>query len=282
MPVLLFVSVDSKSTNPLYGFTGLMSSLIRFEPIPFSVYIACMSKLGERVREAREALGMDQTQLGEATGYTQTSISDIEVGTTVSPRNWRHLADTLKIDREEFRQLMIESGKVAGKTTRLPAGVRSRSRAAFQDLGPGPLSIRAEVAPIALSRDVPVFGRARGGDDGRYIFNGEVIGWEVRPPQLEGVRDAYATYIDGESMWPRYKPGETVWLNPHKPAGRGDDVVVQLRGGDEHEPPYGFIKEFVRKTPTKLILAQYNPAAEIEFDLGDVVSIHPIVFSQRS
>src|SRR5690606_2994815 len=124
MPVLLFVSVDSKSTNPLYGFTGLMSSLIRFEPIPFSVYIASMSKLGERVREAREALGMDQTQLGEATGYTQTSISDIEVGTTVSPRNWRHLADTLKIDREEFRQLMIESGKVAGKTTRLPSGVR--------------------------------------------------------------------------------------------------------------------------------------------------------------
>lgn len=241
-----------------------------------------MSKLGERVREAREALGMDQKELGDATGYTQTSISDIEVGATVSPRNWRRLADVLKIDREEFRQLMIESGRMAGKTTRLPAGVRSGTSSAIRGITSLASGITAAIAPVAMARDVPVFGRARGGDDGRYIFNGEVIGWEVRPPQLEGVREAYATYIDGESMFPRYKPGETVWLNPHKPAARGDDVVVQMRPADEHEPPFGFIKEYVRKTPTKLVVAQYNPVCELEFDLKDVVSIHPIVFSQRS
>jgi phage repressor protein C with HTH and peptisase S24 domain/DNA-binding XRE family transcriptional regulator len=227
-----------------------------------------MSKLGDYVKQKRMVLGWGQDDLAERLGVNQSTVSSVESGQTTSPRGWQKYAELLSIPEDEFRELMFESVKAAERK-RLPAVMRSSS------------SITAAPAPTMPNRDVPVYGRARGGDDGMYLFNGDVIGWESRPPQLEGVPDAYATYVDGESMYPRYKAGETVWLNPHKPAGRGDDVVVQLRPNEEFDAPHGFIKEYVRKTPTKLVVCQHNPQREIEYDLGDVVSIHPIVFAQR-
>lgn len=223
-----------------------------------------MSKLGDRIKAERVARGWGQEDLAARLGVNQTSVWAVESGQTTAPRAWKKYAELLGIPEPEFRQLMVET-------------LHTSDRQRF----PSALRIEARPAPAMSNRDVPVYGRARGGDDGMYLFNGEVIGWEIRPPQLEGVPDAYATYVDGESMYPRFKPGETVWLNPHKPAGRGDDVVVQLRPNDEHDAPHGFIKEYVRKTPTKLVVCQYNPAREVEYELADVVSIHPIVFAQR-
>lgn len=224
-----------------------------------------MSILGERIRKEREERGWEQLDLAEKLDVNQSTISNIEIGRNKTIRKWKEMADLFGIDHDEFKQLMVDSVQAGGKF--VPRELKA--------------DITAQPAPPMSDRDVPVYGRAQGGADGVFLFNGEVIGWEIRPPQLAGVKEAYATYVDGESMYPRYKPGETVWLNPHKPAARGDDVVVQLRPAEEDAAPFGFIKEYVRRTPTKLVVAQHNPAQEIEFDLADVVSIHPIVFAQR-
>lgn len=271
-----------------------------------------MNKLGERVREAREALGWDQDELALAAGYSQPSISDIENGNTSSPRNWRKLAAALKIQEDEFRDLMIEASREAGKTTRLSPAFREkvqrlidaekgadvRHLSVLRTLSdpradvalPRQPTAYANVAPNALlggpvadadPNSIPVFGRVKGGDDGRYEFNGEVIGWVPRPAKLRGVPNVYAVYIDGESMYPRYKPGETAVAQPGMPVVRGDDVVVQLHADTEFESPYGFVKEFVAYTPTKLILSQFNPPQQIEFDRDEVVSVHRIVHADR-
>ena len=92
--------------------------------------------------------------------------------------------------------------------------------------------------------------------------------------------DTADVYVDGESMFPRYKPGETAWVNPSRPARRGDDVIVQLHSEDEDGTPFGFIKEYVSKTATHLVLCQYNPQQEVRFLLEEVKSVHTIV--QRS
>ncbi|QPC43507.1 helix-turn-helix transcriptional regulator [Kaustia mangrovi] len=136
-------------------------------------------------------------------------------------------------------------------------------------------------APPYDRNAVPVYGRARGGDDGRYEFNGEVIGWEPRPAHLRGVPGVYAVYIDGESMYPRYKPGETVVAQPGKPVAKGDDVIIQLAPDSEDESPFGFVKEFVKYTPTKIILSQFNPPRQIEFERDKVISVHRIVHASR-
>lgn len=107
------------------------------------------------------------------------------------------------------------------------------------------------------------------------------MGWEMRPPALEGVREAYAVYVDGSSMYPRYKAGETVWVNPNKPPRREDDVIVQILG-ERDAPPLGYIKEFVGWSGNNLVVRQHNPAGEMIIPKDQVVSVHLIAFSQRS
>lgn len=131
------------------------------------------------------------------------------------------------------------------------------------------------------ARRLPVFGRAVGGDDGHLVMNGEIIDHVECPPGLDSVPNAYAVYVIGDSMEPRYHAGEVVYLHPARPVKKGDYVVVQTRG-PEGEAPLGFIKRFVAYTPTRLILSQLNPPREIEFERADVVSVHKIVFAGES
>jgi phage repressor protein C with HTH and peptisase S24 domain len=128
---------------------------------------------------------------------------------------------------------------------------------------------------------IPVLGEAVGGVDGEYEFNGSVLDYVACPPSLANVPNAYGVYVDGESMSPRYRPGETVYVHPGKPARRGDDVIVQIAASEDGRPPHGFIKEFVGWAGDELVLRQYNPESKIKFERGKVVSVHPIVLAGK-
>ena len=125
---------------------------------------------------------------------------------------------------------------------------------------------------------MPVYGQATGGADGAYVFNGTVIDSVDCPSELENVADAYAVYVEGESMSPRYEPGDTVWLHPGKPPRSGNGVVVQIAHEEPGETHRGYIKTFIGWSGSRLKLRQLNPAREIVFDRNEVVSVHPIRF----
>lgn len=256
-----------------------------------------MSRLSDKLTEKANALGITQTELANRVGVAQQSISELFNGNTASPRKWREIADILLIPHYEMRELMIEAGRLAGKTTRLPRSVRVGYTGEHHlDIAPPAPAIQpgAGVQPnatIGESRDmvgravrkIPVLGEAVGGEDGEYIFNGSILDYVDCPPSLENVPNAYAVYIDGESMAPRFRPGETAWVHPTKPARRGDDVVVQIHRDrdDDGAPPRGFVKEFVGWTSSKLVLHQFNPDRKIEFTREQVVSVHPIILSGK-
>lgn len=144
-------------------------------------------------------------------------------------------------------------------------------------------NVSQPLAPPVFSEDrIPVLGVARGGDDGRFEFNGETVEYVPRPPNLIGVRRAYAIYVTGDSMLPRYRPGEMLWVNPHKPPEKYDDVVVQLHPASSSEPPEGLVKEFRAWTPSRLMLWQYNPAGEVEIERRLVKDVHLVVGSMRA
>ena len=126
---------------------------------------------------------------------------------------------------------------------------------------------------------LPVYGVARGGPDGRFAFNGEVLDRVPRPPILLNVSDAYCVFVDGESMEPRYFAGEVVYVHPHRPVKRGNFVVVQLKAEQAGEPPEGYVKQFVAWAGNDLVLKQFNPLGEIRFPKASVESVHRIVMS---
>lgn len=125
---------------------------------------------------------------------------------------------------------------------------------------------------------IPVYGQAMSGEDGEFVLNGNQIADVLAPPELQGVRDAYAVYVVGESMEPRYFAGETVYVNPHLPVRRGDYVVIQVRRGND-ETPHGFIKRFISRDKDRVRLEQHNPATSVEFPTADVVSVHRIILA---
>ena len=237
-----------------------------------------MNKLGDLIRLKRKEMGLNQKEFGNLFGASQTTVSDWERGNISMMRNWKKLARALDVSDGDFIDMMKDANEESDKGQRLPAALKATSNAVGLM---GGTEIVASPSPPLGALDVPVMGRSKGGDGGEFEFNGQVMGWVQRPPHLIGVLDAYATYVDGESMYPRYKPGETVWTNPSKPFTRGDDIIVQLHPEEEGGTPRGYIKEFVKWEPKYLVVSQFNPPMEIKYDREMVISTHKIDYSQK-
>ena len=135
----------------------------------------------------------------------------------------------------------------------------------------------AEVGgPARFAARIPAYGQAVGGKDGEFILNGNRIADVLAPPSLQGVPDAYAVYVVGDSMEPRYFAGEAVFVNPRLPVRRGDFVVAQI-AVDDGEPPHAYVKRFVARESRLLRLEQFNPKKALEFPVGRVISVHRII-----
>ena len=99
----------------------------------------------------------------------------------------------------------------------------------------------------------------------------------ARPPALRGARDLYAIYFHGESMQPRYFPGEVGIVDPTRPAGPGDFVLVQLTDGTEDHVTSVLVKRLVRQSPRELVLEQFNPPATFTVPKARVARVHRIL-----
>jgi phage repressor protein C with HTH and peptisase S24 domain len=127
-------------------------------------------------------------------------------------------------------------------------------------------------AGIARSADViPIRSAGRGGTDQAMFLEDGPIGYTTRPSNLSGVRAAYAIYMVGDSMEPRYEPGWLLHVNPFKPPTRGRDVVVYKRGQAV------LIKQFVGWEGDVLLLRQLNPPDNIRIPRAEVQECHLIV-----
>ena len=137
---------------------------------------------------------------------------------------------------------------------------------------PGAFAPKTADVPAAgaMPLDVPVYGTAVGGQDGDFELNGEVIDRVRRPPGITNARNAFALYVVGTSMEPRYDEGDLIFVHPGKPPVPGCDVVVELNAVDEFGRQKALLKTYRGKSPTKLLLSQLNPAGPIELPLEQV------------
>jgi phage repressor protein C with HTH and peptisase S24 domain len=135
----------------------------------------------------------------------------------------------------------------------------------------------AEVSgEVQIATRIPVYGQAVGGKDGEFILNGNKVADILAPPSLSRVADAYAVYVVGDSMEPRYFAGEMVFVNPRLPISKGAFVVAQIAIGED-ETPHAYVKRFVSRDARKLRLEQYNPKKILEFPTSSVVSVHRVI-----
>jgi phage repressor protein C with HTH and peptisase S24 domain len=165
------------------------------------------------------------------------------------------LAPALGIDEEELR----EHPRSVPKPPRAPDAPAARNTYETHDR-------------------LRVLGMAECGPDGWSLWNGDVIDMVDRPANLRGVPGAYAVYVVGASMEPRYHPGELVHIHPGKPLTIGAYVLVQRRPKDG-DTPAAVIKRLIKRTGSKIVLEQFNPHKTFEIRADDIVSIHRVVGS---
>jgi transcriptional regulator with XRE-family HTH domain len=131
----------------------------------------------------------------------------------------------------------------------------------------------APAMPSAALRGepIPIRSAGRGGGEQEMFLADGPIGYTARPANLNGVRGAYAIYMVGDSMEPRYQQGWLLHVNPFKPPTRGRDVVVYKTGDAV------LIKQFVRWEGEMLVLRQLNPQGELRLPRDAVAECHLIV-----
>lgn len=168
-----------------------------------------------------------------------------------------HIAVFLGVSQEEVLRHALTDGVAAGEPARRGRPPRSASPAA-----PGP-SPGGELVPIKSA--------GRGGTDQQMFLEDGPIGYTPRPANLNGVRDAYAIYMIGDSMEPRYEQGWLLHVNPFKPPTRGRDVVVYKTGQAV------LIKQFVGWQGDHLVLRQLNPDETFRIPRAEIVECHLIV-----
>jgi len=118
---------------------------------------------------------------------------------------------------------------------------------------------------------IPIRSAGRGGNDQEMFLEDGPIGYTSRPANLSDVRAAYAIYMVGDSMEPRYEPGWLLHVNPFKPPTRGRDVVVYKLG------QVVLIKQFVGWEGNTLVLRQLNPPQTLRIPRTEVRECHLVV-----
>lgn len=121
-------------------------------------------------------------------------------------------------------------------------------------------------SPGHLPKDVPVLGTVAGSELGKGAFQltPEIVDYVRRPTGLAGAADAFALFVEGESMAPRFEPGDLVFVHPHRKPRNGDYVVIE-EPDSNNGGPRGFIKRLIAITQTHIRTQQFNPPAEIAF-----------------
>lgn len=224
---------------------------------------------GEKVRLAREALGMNQTELAERVGMKQQSIVSIEAGDVKRPRKLREIARALQkteddlLDPEEG-----ESAQTAGAATTID-GLQQCA-----DLtGSKITEARSEWGkPVNYYRARTMFF------EGRIIFDSKP-GTISAPGKLNDEPSVYAADVPDDSMSERYEPGEIVWAAPRMVPIPNKFVILQYRPTELGKPPEGVIRKYIGRTETHIIVERLNPRKRYEVALDELISIDYIAHS---
>jgi len=180
-----------------------------------------MLKVGERIKECREKLGLTQDELAQITGYkSRSSINKIEKGGNDLP------------------QSKIVAFAKALKTT--PAYLMG-----WEDEEPN-----ASIPPSDKVHMIPIFGSVAAGF-GAYA-DSDILGY--MPLVVENSYDVENTLIikvEGESMYPTICDGDKIVVRKQDSVDNGRIAVVMI--GDEA------VVKRIECDKNKLILHSINP-----------------------
>lgn len=229
---------------------------------------APMDTIGQRIKAARASAKVTQQWLADRVGVSRAAVAQWEAKENPTV--------------PEHQRLLLIAEALGIPPGYLLAGdeAPSEPQPIHTIPGIGVFDPRPVPSPASLRSGLPVYGvGACHNSYGHQAFEmqGDVIDRVKYPPALVNVPGAYAIYCRGDSMEPRYFEGELVYVHPGRPPQPGSFVVVQIRPDHDGGNVLAMIKRLVRRSPSKITLAQYNPAQEFDIPADRVHSVHRIL-----
>jgi phage repressor protein C with HTH and peptisase S24 domain len=186
------------------------------------------------------------------------------------------------ITGDDVRKLLARTGMKQGELARLtdvsqstvsrwvkgslPDAAQQESlRAIIDSAEENPIGNYRQSPTYPVEADLPVFAATEGGK-GEMVVSSDPIEMVPRPWYLKNVKEGYAVLVTGESMEPRYAPGEIVVVNPKAALVRGKDVIIHTarEGGDFR----AMVKSYMGATAETWKLRQFNPPPGEEMDFA--------------
>lgn len=230
-----------------------------------------MTSLQDRVKNLLALRNLSQAEATRRAGFKNTAfINDIVSGKKQSVRGPALLALAEALDTTPD----YLSAKTDQPDIVRPVGHGRRSGIMSDFIVD---SSAPEIDKSFFRRDVPLISMAAYGDETSLVLNGETGDYVRRPPGLEGKRSVYAVNVYGDSMWPAFRHGQLIYVDPNREPGPREDAIIELYPDGDTESGRGFLKRVVKVTAQQITCEQYNPLKEITFDRQSVKAFHRVI-----
>jgi len=106
---------------------------------------------------------------------------------------------------------------------------------------------------------------------------------QMRKAQPRTQDGLYMVPVAGSEAAPAYRPGNTIWVDPWRPAKATDDVYIELIDRNtRNKIKVGIIRECVEVHPDYFVFALWAPGTEERHDRCNLAAVHPIASVDRS
>ncbi len=112
-----------------------------------------------------------------------------------------------------------------------------------------------DVYTVGKGRPIPVIGNGNGGHLPERVWDdqGYPVGYSDEYSEIAtSDQHAFIVRVRGDSMWPKYTPGEYALVEPDTTPDVGDDILVRLATGET------LIKTLAARSPDGVRLSSYN------------------------
>lgn len=212
-----------------------------------------------RIKPLRLKLGLTQAEAAEGSRISQSQYSKIERG---------------EVTRPSYKKLIRIAEALGCTVEDITDDVEPQAKTAFQAfVSPGAVFI-----PL-YSEKQPMNKEFNHGD-GFVIRPNAATQQQIRKPSfLEYSQTAYAITTYSETMSPRYKAGDVLFVDPKLIPQPGDDVVLLFQLEDRL---VGMVRECASPDPNGTItVLDLKSNKKINFMTNDLYAVHVIVGSQR-
>lgn len=221
-----------------------------------------------RIADFRIQKNLTLQALAERVGTTKSQIDKLEKGERRLTVDWlQRIADALNLPVTSF----FAPDASAPLTNALSDAALSLYEA--PPLQRDPSSLRPAIAEGIALPPLPVHGRS---DPLTDMLTGmdRIMSAVPRPPALAGVSDAYAVYMVGDGMEPRYFAGDLLYVDPSRPLTKGCFVLLTLPDDT------ALVRRLVRRNEGGTLLVQQTGRAREDcLPLASLRAAHRIIGS---